>query len=282
MIITEEIRGIVHRHGAAAVMDDLVPLLAEKKDADVEQELLDAADFIVEFGTLHDVWDVDGTPSLHDMQHLDCDEEAAWALLGHWSIERGDHEGAEPPGFEAHMDECGTCKFLEGVLGLRGQYQYTDCPDCGLDLVDHLLGPGPFGEAQAWCPEPWTRRTDPLVGTSGDCGGDIQVSDSFNACWTAPLDDDTFAMLTTSFYLAEQDGRRFVQCETEYLHCRDLAAPGDTPIFCGYDYTEVEVDGDPNKTDLHKLAEQADDPQYGEWADHVPNTPEFLLLGGEQ
>jgi hypothetical protein len=271
---------ITDAEAAQVVLDALVNTLAEKKDAyDVEQELLAAADFVVTFGTLHDVWDVDGTPSLHDMQHRDCDEESAWALLGHWSIERGDGEDAEPAGFADHEHECGTCKFLEGVLGLRRNDEFSSCETCGLDLEDHLLGPGPFGEAQTWCPEPWTRE-EPLVGSGGDCGGDIQVSDSFTARWTAPLVDGTFALLTVAFYLAEDDGRTFVECQTEYLHCRDLQDPGGTEIFCDYDYTEV-VTVDPAATDLRRVTEEAERPQYGEWADHVPDTPEFLLPGGE-
>jgi hypothetical protein len=294
VLITEEMQGIMHRHGPMPVMEVLVPLLAERKpEYDRDTELREAGDFVYAFGCLFDLFDVDGEPSLEDMQHYDTDDDSAWGLLGHWSIERGDGSdvraglggfaGDQPAEFAKHLTECGTCAYLEGVLAILTVRENEDCPDCGGGADDHIVGPDADGQAQAWCKENWT-RVQPLVGNGGDCGGDRQVSEAFDARWTEKLVDKTFALITRSWYVAEDnEGHMYIECQTEYLNCRDLRAPGDTEIYCDYLYERLDdedLDGEePTEAAARKLAEEAEDPEPGEWARHLPNAPDFAIKG---
>lgn len=262
------------------VMDVLIQRLAERKpDYDRDTELRDAGDFVFRFGCLYDLFDVDGEPSLEDMQHYDTDDDSTWGLLGHWSIERGDGETAQPDEFNDHLAQCGTCDYLEGVLSLLSTFEFEDCSDCGGEANDHVVGPDMFGKVHAWCKENWTRE-NPAVGNGGDISPDRQTSEAFDARWTSKLDDGTFAVITRAWYVAKEYGRTYIECQTEYLHCRDLKAPGDTEIFC--DYLYEDLDDEPTEAMARKLAEEAEDPEPGEWARHVPNTPDFAIKGAPE
>lgn len=278
MKVTEEMWGIMSRHGPAPLLETLIPLLAERKsEYDTEQELWEAGEFVAIFGTLWDLFDVADQPSLHDMQHLDTDDESAWGLLGHWSIERGDGEQAQPTDFKEHLAQCRTCTYLEEVVAIVDGFNRGDCPECRGELGDHAVGPDADGTPRAWCKETW-QREQPLVGNGGDPGGDRQVSEAFDARWTAKLADGTIAMITRSWYVAEDDGENYIECQTEYLHCSDQRAPGDTEIHSDYLYEWVDAD-EPTAVVARQLTEDAEVPEPGEWGRHIPHTPDFAIVG---
>ncbi len=74
----------------------------------------------------------------------------------------------------------------------------------------------------------WWNRADPKVGVMGDIGGDAQVSEAYGARFWHPLADGRFAVIDRAFYVAELDSRRYVECMTEYVVCRDWRRPFDT------------------------------------------------------
>jgi hypothetical protein len=116
------------------------------------------------------------------------------------------------------------------------------------------------------------QRCEPAVSPAGDVGGDIQASDAWDARWQRPLPDGMTAMVTRAFYEAREDGKPptpwLLECQTEYLICRDPADPGGTEVWSDADHTMVPRSGDAG--DARKAALNAAGPTAAEWAKHAP------------
>jgi hypothetical protein len=110
-------------------------------------------------------------------------------------------------------------------------------------------------------------RREPRVGAGGDAA-EYQVGDAFDASWTAQLSDGTWAVVTQTFYLADFEGRRFVESQVEYLWCRDRSAPGGTEFNSNLEYIDHtdDVSDDPRA-----LAEQAINTDAAEWERYRPS-----------
>jgi hypothetical protein len=74
----------------------------------------------------------------------------------------------------------------------------------------------------------WWTRVDPRVAPAGDVGGDGQLSEAYGARFWHPLADGRFAVIDRAFYVADHGGGPVLECQTEYLICRDWQRPGDT------------------------------------------------------
>lgn len=77
----------------------------------------------------------------------------------------------------------------------------------------------------------------------------------------------TAAVVTQTFYLADFEGRRFVESQVEYLVCADPADPGSTEIASDMQYLDH---ADDVSDDPHVLAEQAVDTTAAEWREYRP------------
>lgn len=114
---------------------------------------------------------------------------------------------------------------------------------------------------------PQWQRAEPLVGPGGDCGGDIQAGDAYNARWLQPRADGGTAMVTRSYYVADNDEATYLECQTEYLVCSDPDDPGGTEVWADYRYRELQ-DGpaQPNDDDAWLAALGAVEPTTDEWS----------------
>ncbi len=86
----------------------------------------------------------------------------------------------------------------------------------------------------------WWTRVDPHVAPMGDIGGDCQVGEAYGARFWHPLTDGRFAVIDRAFYVADHNGRRYVECMTEYVVCRDWQRPFDTEERSDARYTECD------------------------------------------
>ena len=109
-------------------------------------------------------------------------------------------------------------------------------------------------------------RQQPLVGAGGDAA-EYQVSDAFNARWNGRLSDGTWAVVTQTFYLADFEGRRFVESQVEYLWCRDPSDPGSTELSSDVQYIDHTADVSDHP---RLLCEQAVDTVAAEWEQYRP------------
>lgn len=78
------------------------------------------------------------------------------------------------------------------------------------------------------------------VGSSGDCGGDIQWGDSYSVRYVRP--DMPGSLITVTFYAVEYDenpGEFGVQRQVEFMVCEDPADPGGTEIWSEVTYDDV-------------------------------------------
>lgn len=265
----------------AEVNEAIQELRAHRPDTTFEQELALAGAFVAHFGSLGSLFE---EPELTAAQ-FSMSGQAAWSLLGHWSVERGDPTDEPKSGFEEHStgaNGCDVCQYLEKCLELRESFEYEFCEECGLDVQYHAIGPDPIGLPHAYCVSPWV-RVDPLVHEAADAGGDDQISPvAYEARWQAKLTDGTFALITRYFYVIDRDGRVFVEEQTEYLVCTDPSDPGSTEINAEYTYNEVEHDGPINEhTDVKTLAFHAEAPGLDEWDEFAPEFARGLLAERE-
>lgn len=261
---------------AAAVSEAIAALNTRPYPYDFDEALTWAGVFVARFGSLGDNYQ---EPHLAQVQAA-ARPEKALDLLVHWSVARNDPAAQPPADFEGHLRTCQICGYLEGVYSLHTQFKYEMCPECGLDLDQHDIGVMTVVGMQvfAMCREPWV-RCEPEVSPGGDCAGDYQVSDAYNARWTAPLPNGLNALVTRMFYLTRWDGRTRLEQQIEFLVCRDLSDPGMTEEASNGIYFEVETD-DPQAVDLEEMARQAAAPERGLWAKHMPDYADFVL-GGE-
>lgn len=110
-------------------------------------------------------------------------------------------------------------------------------------------------------------RRQPLVFHGTYDAAEYQVGDVFDVRWQAQLSDGTWALVTQAFYLADLDGRRFVESQVEYMWCRDPNDPGTSEINSDVQYVDhtSDVSGDPRV-----LAEQAVETTPEEWVRYKP------------
>jgi hypothetical protein len=125
----------------------------------------------------------------------------------------------------------------------------------------------------------WQRQL-PLVGAGGDCGGDVQVSDAWDARWCKPLTDGTTALVTRSFYIIDESmegvGPFRLERRTEYLICADPADPGGTEEWSDYIDEIVAEDVDPcDRGGVAAAAADAAEPTDDEWYRHAPQRAEL-------
>ncbi|HLL69041.1 MAG TPA: hypothetical protein VK453_25500 [Micromonosporaceae bacterium] len=109
------------------------------------------------------------------------------------------------------------------------------------------------------------RRVEPLVMGGGDCGGDAQISEAFNARWVQEHSGGEHAVVTRQFYIAEHEGGEpFLECQTEYVLCSDPSDPGSTELLS----RECYVDCGPCDRDADAVvaAHRAVAPTNEEWA----------------
>jgi hypothetical protein len=265
------------------LMGVIKKMTTRKHSYDYDAEMLAAADFVADFGSFGELFE---EPDLTRARYWTGDTRAAWALLGHWSVQRNDPAPEPPAEFDEHVEVCPYCMYLEEVWQLRESFQDENCPECGLDLDQHDIGPDPMGKAHAWCRDAWT-RVEPVVGQGGDAA-EYQTSDAFNARWTATLSDGHIAMVTRTYYVGQVDeddniaifpgveyGVPFVERQDEYLVCTDPAYPGDTEIASTLHHTVLD---DPDSMDPQKLATDSFEPEAGEWNGLAPEAFRGMLV----
>lgn len=116
----------------------------------------------------------------------------------------------------------------------------------------------------------WVRR-EPAVHVAGDTGGDVQVSEAYDARWTRDLADGMTALVSRAFYAIREPvtGHLAMEEQTEYLACADLADPGGTEQWSEYVYSPT---GGYSPTDLgaRAAAYGAEPPCDGEWDEVAP------------
>jgi hypothetical protein len=108
-------------------------------------------------------------------------------------------------------------------------------------------------------------RGDPLIHVAyPTCDG--VTSDAFDTRWARPLADGTFALITRTYYLVDRKDGRYMEEETEYLICRDLADPGGTE-----EHSEGIYRRDDDATDPEQCATHAEEPDDAEWFTALPS-----------
>jgi hypothetical protein len=131
------------------------------------------------------------------------------------------------------------------------------------------------------------QRCEPAVSLGGDCGGDVQVSDAFDARWQRQLPDGTTALITRSYYVvADQDGGPtvggpHVECQTEYLVCTDPADPGMTEVWADYTYEALPTTAGTDDQDARRAAEAARPATDDEWQMRVSDSAAAWVPGPE-
>ncbi len=234
---------------------------------DYDTNLVLAGVFVARFGALGDVYE---EPHLSRLQFAGHGATGL-SLLGHWSVERADPTDEPPPDFERHQAKCETCNYLEKALGIRTTFDYERCHECGMGVLAHTVTRDPIGNPFAACPV-WERREPPVM-QSGDIGGDVQVSDSFDARWFIRLMDGTWALVTSTYYRAKADGRTYMERQDEYLVCGDLNDPGGTEIASEVIYHDITAEADEHQEDTWTFADPAElaadaaEPNSGDWDD---------------
>jgi hypothetical protein len=263
----------------AEVQAAITELMAHRVSYDRVAEVLTAGNFVADYGCLGQWY---SGADLAQLQQWTGDQRAAWHMISHWSVQRGDPAVEPPRTFDGHMQYCDTCKYLETCYGLYDSFEYEYCEECGLDLDKHEITPDPFGLAHAWCGKvTWTRQDPPTHGNNW-VGGDRQIEAGWDARWSTRLSDGSFALVTRYFYRAEKadDGgtpnEEYIEEATAYLVCTDLNDPGGTELNSEMVYSEL--DNDPATTDLEQLARAAQEPETGEWPANAPEPYTRLLV----
>ena len=251
------------------LQDAINSLQEHRREYDRDEELACAGDFVRDFGTFGQLFEgVD----LHRAQHWNGHPSAAWGMLAHWSVERGDPIGDSDAPF-THSETCVMCAFLEDVAVLREEYE-GGCVSCGRDLAGHDVAMAEDGSAVASC-KVWTRR-EPFAHEAYPSSDNVDDSVvAFEASWWARMADGNFALVTRTYYRAfeenrssgEYDGPRYIEREDEYLVCTDLSDPGGTELNAAYMYSAVDVDPD---SDPHALATDSFEPEADEWREYAP------------
>lgn len=251
-----------------------------------------AADFVAAYGTLADVYD--DQADLAKMQQSAQEEESAWTLITHWSVQRGDGLRYEPATYMDHMlDECETCAWLQGVYNHLMDLRQEDCTTCGRGFDGHVIEPGnawnvelvEIGEdtpafvpdwftALKLCKEPWDRVREPLVEPPGKLG-DYQVSEVCTARWVAPLSDGNYGIVYRSYYRCRtEDGDLIIEREDWYVVCTDPDDPEGTKLMEDSRSEDTESE-DPEEEDLVALVDQSFDPELGEFHSSLPDAAGF-------
>lgn len=265
----------------AALQELLEDARLENDERDGDEELIDAGTFAGWYGGVGDWWHGVALTRIQTMAPIGV----ALGNLGHWSIERDDDEDTRPSGFDEHRAGCLICVYLEGVLDIHKALLDKRCPECRRGPDGHNYRPTieyqgdgtellHWGQPRAWCKESWT-RVEPKVASAGDVSPH-QIGEAYGARWVGALIDDTFALVTRTYYVAKAPPAHEVVLyrEDEYLICRDPDDPGGTEIRSEYTTREVDSD-DPEQEDLVALADDSFEPEPGEWPTNMPDSPQF-------
>ena len=122
---------------------------------------------------------------------------------------------------------------------------------------------------------PW-QRCLPEVCQAGDVGGDVQVSDAWEARWQRQLPDGHTARVTRAYYVAADqvdgtaDGPVHLECQTEYLVCTDVSDPGGTEVWGDYTYATVPLPTRPDAEAARRAVAAAGEPTDAEWRTQAP------------
>lgn len=79
------------------------------------------------------------------------------------------------------------------------------------------------------------------------------MSEAWGARFWHPLADGRFAVIDRAFYVADHGRGPVLECQTEYLICRDWRRPGDTEENSDARY--VECDGEATEAAARDAAE---------------------------
>lgn len=82
------------------------------------------------------------------------------------------------------------------------------------------------------------KRLEPPVTPGPLCSGS-QIGMAYDARWTTDLGPDGVAVVTRSYYRAQDGGPEYLECQTEYLLCGDLSDPHGSSTVAAYTYTNV-------------------------------------------
>lgn len=119
----------------------------------------------------------------------------------------------------------------------------------------------------------WARR-EPRA-SPADSGSDCQVGEAWEARWTRPLADGTWAAVIRTVFIGKHDHGRSVECDYEYTICRDPAAPGDTELWSD-DTQDSWPEAKATCMDPRRIAELVEAPDDEEWTAVAPAwAPEF-------
>jgi hypothetical protein len=250
--------------------DDAVDhLSAVTAIAEPDEELLDAANFVFRFGTLGEHFE---QQDLRNAQTWSGPPGAAWALIGHWSVQRHDPAWSGGRDFAAHAQGCDVCVILEDALVERalivGHELDMVCEDCGGGLTAHAIVIGSFRRGEVVCVGQWERTEPAAVGNGPGTFVDQASQSAYSASWWAPLSDGTFAVVCRAYYLVLKNGQVWLVREDEYIICSDPAALDGSGIASTAVLVQLESDS-PLGEDLAQLATDSFPPDPGEWQEHV-------------
>jgi hypothetical protein len=257
---------------------DIEALVGAEDSGDTSTELAAAANFAFRYGTLGELFE---TVELHRAQAARR-VPAAWGLLAHWSITRGDPAPREGMTVDQLCPGCWVCPALEDVYAQRGYYVAGGrCDACGGGLTTHAIAVV-LGKPYAACCGRW-QRAEPLVADAGQVVDD-QISEAFSARWVAALANTNWgrglwAVVTRSYYVAHKDdGRVVLQRDDHYQVATDPIAVNDNEV-ASFAMTHTLDSGHPQAEDLQALAADSFPPEPGEWQAVAPS-PESFANGG--
>lgn len=262
-------------------------------------EQVNAGNFAFWFGALGDWYK---EPTLSRIQ-FSATGGVALALLAHWSIERNDPADHRPGSYlEDHIPNCEACLYLERAYELRRLFMVgtteagtavmgADCPRCHRGIEFHDVRPRRewsedgeelffWDEPQPWCRVPWS-RADALV-FARDAFGPYQASEAFRVSWVASLVDGLYAVVTRTYMVSVEDGKRALEREDAYYVCSDPDDPVGSAVQCETGIDELDADDLPlyddakMRDELIKLADDSYAPEPGEFQTELPHTPTFI------
>lgn len=243
---------------------------------DAPEELSAAANFVLRFGALGSFLE---EPQLTQAQFWTGPPGAAFSLIGHWSVQRNDPAEEPSHEFRVHTQTCDVCRFLEDIRDTNDVFdeQELTCETCGGGLDAHGVGIyQAAGTPALYCVGQW-QRTEPDVFDAGAVEPGVQVGPAYAARWWAPLADDTFAVVTRTYYVGYTDGEYALIREDDYVTCRDPNYPDRTQIHADTYVHHLDSD-DPTFEDLHQLAAESFPPDPGEFnQNYTVDLPLFAL-----
>lgn len=235
-------------------------LIQADDSGDHHLELEAAANFALQHGPLGDLFE---GVELHRAQAARR-HPAAWGILAHWSIERGDPADGPVSGLD-----CADCMFLEQVLALP--IRTESCEACGGGLTGHAVLHLQY-EARVFCLGGW-ERDDPASFWAGTGLCAEQIGDAYAARWAAPLVDGNWAVITRTYLRVDYGGGVEIERHDFYQVARNPNDPSNSQIGATMFRTEEVDSGDPAGEDLDQIAAASFEPEPGEWVSYMPCAP---------